>query len=141
MPAVYLHEHTVLDEEIDEQGHVNNLAYLSWMQDAAVAHSTVQGWPPERYQAAEAGWVVRTRQIEYLVPAFANEQIVVRTWVADFKKLTSLRKYRIERPADNATLAIAETNWVYIGYERRLPRRIPTELSEAFEVVIDLESH
>jgi acyl-CoA thioester hydrolase len=79
MPAIYLHEHTVLDEEIDGQGHVNNLVYLHWMQSAAVAHSTAQGWPPERYQQAEAGWVVRTHNIEYLVPAFANEQIVVHT--------------------------------------------------------------
>jgi acyl-CoA thioester hydrolase len=135
MPAIYLHEHTVLDEEIDGQGHVNNLVYLHWMQSAAVAHSTAQGWPPERYQQAEAGWVVRTHNIEYLVPAFAGEQIVVRTWVADFKKLTSLRKYRIVRPSDEAVLAVAETNWVFIGYARRMPRRIPVELSEAFDVV------
>jgi acyl-CoA thioester hydrolase len=57
--------------------------------------------------------------------------------VADFKKLTSLRKYRIVRPSDEAVLAVAETNWVFIGYARRMPRRIPAELTEAFDVVTD----
>ena len=45
MPAIYCHSHVVRDDEIDGLGHVNNLHYLKWMQDAAVAHSAAQGWP------------------------------------------------------------------------------------------------
>ena len=102
-----------------------------------MAHSTAQGWPPDRYQQTGAGWVVRTHQIEYLQPAWESDRVVVQTWVADFKKLTSRRRYRILRPGDEqpTVLATAETNWVYIGMERRMPRRIPPELSEAFIVV------
>ena len=40
MPAIYLYSHTVRPEEIDGLGHVNNVCYVSWMQDAAMAHST-----------------------------------------------------------------------------------------------------
>ena len=137
MPAIYEHRHLVLASEIDDQGHVNNLEYLKWMLRAAVDHSSAQGWPPERYRETGAGWVVRTHIIEYLQPAFAGEEIVVRTWVADFQKITSVRKYHIVRPHDNILLASAETNWVFIGLEHRVPRRIPAELAGAFEPVSD----
>ena len=137
MPAIYLYRHTVDTSEIDGQGHVNNLAYLRWMQDAAIEHSSAQGWTTARYGESGAGWVARSHFIEYLQPAFEGDAIVVQTWVAEFKKITSLRKYRIVRSADDTTLARAETNWVFIGLKNRVPRRIPPELSGAFEVVAD----
>jgi acyl-CoA thioester hydrolase len=137
MPAIFEYPHTVLGEEIDDQGHVNNLAYLKWMQSAAVAHSAAQGWPPERYREVRAGWVVRSHRIEYLLPAFASQQIVVHTWVADFRKISSLRKYKITRPSDSAVLAVAETNWVFVSLDHRVPRRVPSELIQAFTVVGD----
>lgn len=34
--AIFVFEHHVRDDEIDVLGHVNNLAYLKWMQSAAV---------------------------------------------------------------------------------------------------------
>ena len=135
MSAIFEFRHTVRDEEMDGQGHVNNLAYMSWMQSAAVAHSTAQGWPATRYRESNTGWVARKHTIEYLQPAFAGEEIVVRTWVAGFRKVTSLRKYKIVRIADDAVLAVAETNWAFINLERHLPRRIPPEMKSAFEVV------
>jgi acyl-CoA thioester hydrolase len=136
MPAVFDFPHTVRAEEIDGQGHVNNLEYLRWMQAAAIAHSTAQGWPPQRYRELRAGWVVRSHHIEYLLPAFAGEELIVRTWVSDFRKISSLRKYEIIRLRDSALLAVAETNWVFFGLEHRVPRRVPDELISAFEVVI-----
>jgi acyl-CoA thioester hydrolase len=146
MPAVYEHCLQVTRQDIDGQGHAGNVAYVNWMQDAALAHSSAQGWPPERYADSQAGFVVRHHDIQYLQPAFENDQIRVLTWVADFQTLTSLRRYRIvrrdpprdpgEEPTDTV-LVTAATNWVYIGFQRRMPRRIPAELSKAFEVVDD----
>ena len=135
MSAVYEFHLTVTEDEIDGQGHVNNLEYLKWMQDAAVAHSARQGWTTQRYRNLGSGWVARTHRIDYLQPAFAGENLVVKTWISNFKKVTSLRKYKIIRAADAAVLATAETNWAFIGLKRYVPRRIPQELCESFEVV------
>lgn len=137
MPALYEHGHVVRADEIDEQGRASNLAYLRWLQDAAVAHSTAQGWSPERYRREQAGWVVRTHWIEYLQPAFAGDRIVVRTWVANFRKVLSLRRYEISRPADAALLVRAATDWAFVGLQQGVPRRIPAELIASFEVVPD----
>ncbi len=134
MPAVYEHPHTVLAEEIDALGHANNLVYLAWMQAAALAHSAVQGWPAQKYYELGSGWVVRSHEIKYLRPAFAGEDIVVRTWVADFRKIASLRRYKVLRRADDRVLATAATDWVFVNYRTGQPVRVPPEIVAAFEV-------
>jgi acyl-CoA thioester hydrolase len=137
MPAIFHYEHTVDEAEIDAQRRVNNLAYLRWMQEAAIAHSAAQGWPAERYLEVGSGWVVRSHFIEYRQPAVAGDVVVVRTWVANFQKVTSLRKYAIVRASDETLLAVAETDWAFIGLKHGVPRRIPPELIESFELVPD----
>jgi acyl-CoA thioester hydrolase len=140
MPGVFHFPHRVTDDELDDViRHVNNLVYLKWMQSAAVAHSAAQGWPAERYRELGAGWVVRTHQIEYLQPAFAGDQIVVRTWVANLKKVTSLRRFQILRnSAEKETvLAVAATDWAFIHFATHQLKRIPPEVAGAFEIVDD----
>ena len=95
MIELFEYPHTVGDDEIDEQGRANNVVYLAWMQEAAIAHSAVLGWTPERYVRLGVGWVARSHWIEYLQPAVAGDEIVVQTHVADMKKVTSKRVYRI----------------------------------------------
>ncbi len=135
MPTIYQHEHTVRPEEIDALGHANNVAYVDWMQNAAMAHSTALGWPADRYFQLGSGWVVRAHAIEYLQPAFAGDCLLVRTWVATMRKATSLRRYRIFRKSDGALLATAETRWAFIDYATRQPSRVPREVADCFPVV------
>ena len=139
MPAIYQLTHTVRDSEIDDQGHVGNLQYLKWMQRAAIEHSTAQGWSPQRYAEIGASWVVRSHSIVYLQPALAGQQVAVLTWVSNFRKTRSLRKYKVVRPADGTLLAVGQTEWAYIGIQHRVLRRIPPELAEAFELVPESE--
>lgn len=162
MPAVFEYQRQVTAPEIDGLGHVGNVEYVRWLQDAAIAHSAAQGWPTARYHEIGAGWVVRSHQIEYLAPAHLGDQIVVRTWVANLKGIRSLRKYEIYRltpPCEPASaenlasntaatdqtattgpvawqpLAVAETLWVFISFQSRQPRRVPAEVETAFEIV------
>ncbi len=140
MSAIFHYTHRVRDDEIDAViGHVNNLAYLKWMQTAAMAHSAARGWPTEAYRKLGAGWVVRSHEIEYLRPAFPADEIVVRTWVADFKKVSSLRRYEIVRGGGEpeTLLASAATNWAFIDFATHQARRIPPEVFGAFELVSD----
>jgi acyl-CoA thioester hydrolase len=66
---VYSKRFAIPEDAIDRQGHVNNLAYVAWMQDVAIEHSAAAGWPMERYLALGASWVVRSHFVEYLRPA------------------------------------------------------------------------
>jgi acyl-CoA thioester hydrolase len=137
MPEIFEYRHTVRHDEIDGLGHANNVAFVDWMQSAAVAHSTAQGWPGERYRQSGAGWVVRSHKIDYLQPAFAGDAVVVRTWVATMKKATSVRRYQILRETDDALLATAETKWAFVNYATGQPTRIPGEVADSFTVIDD----
>jgi acyl-CoA thioester hydrolase len=134
MPAIYQHTIRIAPDEIDRLGHVNNLAYVAWMQAAALAHSAVQGWPTERYEALGLAWVVRSHQIKYLQPAFLHDAILVSTWVADMKRASSTRKYKIRRAGDNALLASAATEWAFVELPQGRLARIPPELIASFEL-------
>jgi acyl-CoA thioester hydrolase len=137
MPDVFYHRHAVLDSEIDELDHANNAAYVNWMQAAAIAHSTAQGWPSQRYWDASYAWVARSHKIDYLQPALAGDRIVVRTWVADMQRVSSLRRYEIMREADGVVLARAETRWAFIDLKSRKPVRIPAVVQADFIIVPD----
>ena len=108
---------------IDENGHVNNVAYVQWMQDIAVEHYASIGGI--QAQGPHATWVVREHKIEYLLPAFAGEEIEVRTWVENVRRVRSLRKYEFVRRSDGRVLVRGETDWVFLDVKTGAPRAIP----------------
>jgi len=134
MPQIYHYELTVPKEAEDQNGHVNNIEYLRWMQDAAMQHSETAGCT-QATNAAGATWVVRTHKIEYLKPAFAGDRVVVITWVANYRRVLSLRKYKIFRPTDKALLAEGETDWVFVDAQKGTMRSIPKEVKASFELL------
>lgn len=136
MSAIYRFPITVPSSAIDRLGHVNNVVYVQWMQDAAVSHSNHVGCT-QMSQDAGASWVARTHQIEYLRPAFAGEEIHVLTWVGDFRKVRSTRKYQFVRTSDEVVLATAATDWVYVNLETGKPISIPAAIQELFTVVAE----
>lgn len=137
MARIHLNRVAVTEDAIDVNRHVNNLAYLQWMQDAATGHSAAVGWPHERYVAVGAGWFVRSHFIEYLRPAFAGDTLLVYTWVAGMTAHSSPRRYRFLREDDGVAVARAETLWVYVDFESGRPVRIPAEVRADFPVVPD----
>jgi acyl-CoA thioester hydrolase len=137
MPAVFELHHIVTARDLDDLGHVNNLEYIRWMLHAAGEHSAAQGWPGSRYLKVQAGWVVHRHEIEYRRPAFLNEHVVVRTWVVDMKRSTSLRRYQILLAEGERELAVASTNWAFIDFRTQRLARVLPEIANAFEVVPD----
>ena len=79
--------------------------------------------------------MVRSHFIEYLQPCRAGEPITVQTWVANFQKIRSLRKYRFVRESDGALLATAQTSWVFLNLRTGRPVAIPPEVFAAYHVV------
>ena len=134
MAAFYEYQHTVTAEDIDELDHAGNYHYVRWMQHAAEAHSTANGWSVGRYGELGAGWVVRSHQITYLKPAFEGDRLVIRTWVSNLRPATSLRKYEMRNEAGEL-LARAETDWAFVNYASQRPVRIPAEVAGCFTVV------
>ena len=131
MTGAYAHALVVGRDAVDGLGHANNVEFVRWMNDAAVAHAEARGWTAAA-GAVGAAWVVRAHRVDYLRPAFAGDGVRVLTWVADVRGASSLRRYRIERLADGAVLAEAETDFAFVDAQTGRPRRIPAELKVAY---------
>ena len=136
-PGISTHHFEVPDSAIDGNGHVNNLEYLRWMQEVAIAHSDACGWDLARYQEARATWVIRSHHIDYLRPAFAGEALRLLTWVGGIEEQTSPRHYLVWRERDRKLLARATTQWVFVSMETGRPCLVPSAFREAFVVVPD----
>ena len=115
--------------DIDENGHVSNLVYLRWVQDAAVAHSEAVGWSHARYVEAGAAFFVRRHEIDYFAAAMLGDLVRVTTYVSTWSAATSQRHTKIVR--DGKELARCVTTWAFVGLNGR-PRRIPPDVVEAF---------
>jgi len=135
MPAVYEYHLTIPAEVNDENEHVNNVAYIQWMQDVATLHSDAQGCTREVYKKLNSSWFIRSHKIEYLRPAFAGDKIVIKTWVSTMKRTRSLRRYCFINTKNNTVLARAETDWVYVCTETGRPRSVDKDVAEAFILV------
>ncbi len=118
---------------IDENGHVNNVAYLQWMQEIAVEHYAALGGPEA--QKPFGTWFVREHRIEYFLPAFAGDEIEVRTWVDPARAgrhVRSLRKYEFVRKQDGKILVKGETDWVFVDTKTGKPAAIPEQVRAVF---------
>jgi acyl-CoA thioester hydrolase len=131
LSPIYKKTFIIPEDSIDENGHVNNVAYVQWMQDIAVEHYASIGGI--QAQGTDATWVVREHRIEYLLPAFEGEEIEIRTWVENFRKVRSLRKYEFVRKADDKILVMGETDWVFVDVKTGSPRAIPQEVANVFK--------
>ena len=136
--SVFEHFITVSSSDIDENQHANNVCYLRWMNEAAIAHSSANGWTAQRYIELGASWFSRKHIIEYLAPSLEGDKLVVRTGVSDWKGVRSTRNYRFVRIRDDKVVAVAETLWVFVNLSTGKPTRTPAEVTDAF-VVVDPE--
>jgi acyl-CoA thioester hydrolase len=135
MRSVYTHTFSVPDSSIDQYGHVSNIEYLRWMQDAATEHTASAGWTLERYRQNRAIWVVRKHTIEYFVPAYAGDKLDLHTWIEGLRDCQSVRRYILTKAGANRILAKAETFWVCVDPESGRPKRVPEEFLLAFDLV------
>jgi len=134
MKNIFHQEFIVPAEVVDLNHHVNNVTYVQWMQDVAVAHSrSAQGTAAT--QKVGATWVARSHQITYLRPAFEGDRIRLLTWISTLRKASSTRKYKFLRLDDNAVLATGETEWVFVDVSTGRPRSIPAVVANCFELV------
>ncbi len=121
------HKFRVTADDIDEQGHVNNVAYLRWIQDVAVAHwrhaASVE-------QLARFSWITVRHEIDYRRQAFENEEITAVTWVGEWTKVTCERFTEILR--DEELLVRGRTLWCMIDRDSGRPARIDQLLIERF---------
>jgi acyl-CoA thioester hydrolase len=117
--------------DIDELGHVNNVVYLRWVQDAAVAHWRAAATPAQQTALV---WVVVRHEIDYKHAAYLDDVVIARTWVGTATAQTFERHTEILRARDQRLLARARTLWCPIDARTGRPARVESDVRRRFSV-------
>src|SRR5215213_9901286 len=138
--------------EVDALGHVNNAAYLNYLEQAAIDHATFLGLDLPRLQEFGGVFVARRHEIVFLKPTFAGDLLRVVTWLEEPRGARVNRQYLVFRepgraadmsvrgrpaawsdtPADDALAVRGTTEWVFANNQGH-PRRIPIEVARLFQ--------
>jgi acyl-CoA thioester hydrolase len=121
----------VREDDIDMLGHVNNVVFLRWVQDAAVAHWFASAAPADQEALL---WVVLRHEIDYKHPALLEDEIVARTWVGTASRRAFERHTDILRAKDSKLLARARTLWCPIDRNTGRPTDVSEDVRARFSV-------
>jgi acyl-CoA thioester hydrolase len=75
---------------------------------------------------------VLRHEIDYKIPAQADDNITLRTWVGKATRLTFERFTEIRRSTDGQLLSAARTLWCPINAQTGRATRVPAEVREQF---------
>ena len=130
-PAMFELTLPVRAGDIDELGHVNNVVYLRWVQEVAVAH-----WrqAATAAQQAEVAWVVVRHEIDYKHAARLGDEILARTWVGTATSYTFERHTELLRVGDRRVLARARTLWCPVDTRSGKPRLVGADVRQRSSV-------
>jgi len=117
------HQLKVAASDIDDMGHVNNVVYVRWVQEAAAAHWDHAASPELKSKYA---WVVLRHEVDYKNPAFVEDQISGLTWVGEHNGARFDRYVKIQ--SAKKILAEAKTTWCLLDAKTLRPIRIPEEI-------------
>lgn len=73
--VIHTQEFEVQPQHCDLQNHLNNVVYIQWVQDAAIAAYAAKGYSREMDEQNNIIWFVRRHEVDYLAPAFVGETI------------------------------------------------------------------
>jgi acyl-CoA thioester hydrolase len=115
--------------DIDGLGHVNNVVYLRWVQDIAIAH-----WRAAAPAADQAKllWIVVRHEIDYKQAARLGDTIRARTWVGAATRIKFERHTELRRASDGVLLAKARTVWCPIDAVTGKLASVSAEVRAAF---------
>jgi acyl-CoA thioester hydrolase len=115
--------------DIDQLGHVNNVIYIRWVQDIAVAHWTAAASNEDQEKFL---WIVLRHEIDYKQPAFLGDELIVRTWVGQATRLKFERHTEFSRTKDSRLVAKARTIWCSIDATTGRPIEVSQKVRSAF---------
>lgn len=122
-PLRYEKRYCVTKDDIDALGHVNNVVYVQWIQEIAGEHWRSAADPTH---VAEIAWVLTRHEIDYKRPAFAGDELVIRTWVGD---ATPVRFERFVEIIDAAEKQLVKSRTVWSPVHRETGKLVRLDVS------------
>ena len=115
--------------EIDAQGHVNNAVYLSYFEVGRVEWLRAAGLSYRELEERGYGIVVVEVLAYYRRAAFFDDELTLRTELADLSRASMRFEYVVSR--DGELLVTGHTRHACADLATGKPIRVPEELLEA----------
>lgn len=130
--------------DMDAYGHVNNVQYLRYLEEARVY--AFRAWFGQERSLLEEGVLVARSEIDYLVPlTFTYQPAVVRLWCSRISGASFDIGYAVGQVGSEVTYAVAESTLVTYDLREERPRRVTAQERAALEAVraepVRLRSH
>ena len=135
MSAIFDLNLQVKPEHIDILGHVNNVVYIQWMQDVALAHIEQLGLGLTQYLELKHAMVAVEHHVQYRKAAIEGDELILRTWLDHIDALYSYRKYAFYRPKDQRVLFVRNTKWACIEIATGRPKRMSPSFIQAYQPI------
>jgi acyl-CoA thioester hydrolase len=116
--------------DLDPGQHVNNAAYLSYIEDCGVQVAEAHGWPAARMAAEGMTMVTRRQRIEYLQQAVLGDELELATWLSDVEHSSAVRHFTLTRVSNGEPVARARTLWEWVDAATGRPIPIPAAFIE-----------
>ncbi len=120
----------VWQADLDAFGEVRNVSLLRLLQEAATRASSDVGFDAAYYDRTGAMWIIRRTALTRSGTIRYGDELTVRTWIADFRRVRSQREYEVT--VEDRLVARASSDWVFVDRANGRPRRIPAEWETAF---------
>ena len=120
---------TVIESDLDELNHVNNVRYVQWVNDIAKAHRLKMA---SQTMLDNYFWVLINHKITYKSQAVLNDLILLKTFVKSSEGVTSIRIVEIYNNSSKKLLATSETKWCFMDVKTRKPIRITQDIKGLF---------
>ena len=118
----YTHPITVRYSDLDPQGHVNNAAYLSFLESARLGYYQASGiW--QKSSGFKTGMVVARMEIDYLAPIFLGQPIQVGLRIPHLGTKSMVFDFLIEDTQSGKSLARGKS--VMVTYDNATESSIP----------------
>lgn len=131
-PGAFTLRRPVEWRDIDPEQHVNNAAYLNYMEECGIQAVASFGWPMPRIQAEGFALVARQFRVEYRWQATFGDELAITTYLSDVKRSHATRHYQITRAADGELITQARSLWVFVNLATNRIVRLPPSMLEAF---------
>jgi acyl-CoA thioester hydrolase len=127
---IFTQRFPVAAADIDELGHVNNIVYLRYAQDIAIAHWRTRA-AAEMVDAFV--WMVTRHEVDYRAQLALGDEVDVRTWVDDAPRGPSWARFvEVYKAGADKPCAQIKSNWVMLDAQTRRLKRVPAELVQRF---------
>lgn len=127
-PTPFIYTHTVIEDELDFLGHVNNKSYLHWIEHVSWMHAKSVGTSHEQQKQLNRVMAVYENCMQYKASCYLGDELLIATWIGEQIGCCRRERYfQIIRKSDQKTVFTAQATYVCIDLKTHQPRRIPQE--------------